>query len=86
MTPVETAAVPPGATAVVLAKDQPEYAELPAVVYEDGLVMTEWELSADDLNRLCCGGRIRIWLHTFSQPVQPLSVETIPPACGMRES
>ena len=86
MTPVETAAVPPGATAVVLAKDQPEYAELPAVVYEDGLVMTEWILTATELHRMLCGGRIRIWLHTFQQPVQPLSVEVIEPDCGIRES
>lgn len=84
MTPVAPLAVPAGARLVVFAKDQPQYIPLPASVDANGLVMTEWEPTAAELDALLTGGRIRIWLHTFNQPLQPLSVEVAAPECGMR--
>lgn len=86
MTPVAPQVVPPGASRVVFGRDQPEYQELPAVIYTDGLVMTEWEPTAEELHRLMCGGLVRIFLHTFQQPVQPLTAEVTIPECGMQES
>lgn len=84
MTPVEPLALHDGATLVVFAKDQPEYFPLPASVSPDGLVMTEWEPTAAELELLLTGGRIRIWLHTFGKPLQPISVQVAEPECGFR--
>lgn len=84
MTPVEPT-VHAGATLVVFAQDQPQYVPLPASVDPEGLVMTEWEPTAEELDRLLCGGRIRLWVHTFGEPLQPISLEAIKPACGMRD-
>jgi hypothetical protein len=86
MTPVEPTYLPDGATRVIFAKDQPEYRNLPATVSPDGIVVTEWEPTADELDALLSGGRVRILLHTFNHPLQPLRVEIAEPECGLRES
>lgn len=75
MTPREPPVLHEGASLIVIAKDQPQYAPLPASVGPDGLVMTEWEPTAEELARLLDGGRVRIWIHTYGQPLQPLNVE-----------
>lgn len=85
MTPVEPT-LHDGAQLVIFAKDQPEYDPLPASVDARGVVMTEWEPTAEELDRLLSGGRIRLWVHTFRQPLQPLSIDVIAPDCGMREA
>lgn len=87
MMPVEPLVIHEGARLTIFAKDQPEYLPLPAAIRDsDGLVLTEWEPTDEELNRLLCGGRVRIWLHTFNQPLQPLCVEAVEPECGMLES
>lgn len=75
MRAVQPNALHAGGRLVVFAKDQPEYNPLPASVDGNGLVMTEWEPSAEDLATLVNGGRVRIWLHTHGQPLQPIGVE-----------
>lgn len=63
---------------VIFAKDQPEYFPLPAVVSPDGtMVTTEWELSAEELQRVLEGGRIRLRLWTFGHPLQPVLIEVV---------
>lgn len=61
--------------AVVFAKNQPEYLPLPSRVYEDGTVVTEWEPSDEELERLKIGGRIRLTVLTFNRPLQPVILE-----------
>ena len=61
MTSVEPA-LHEGAVRVTFGKGQPQYDPLPASVDANGLVMTEWELSAEELDALCTGGRIRLWI------------------------
>jgi hypothetical protein len=98
MTPVEPA-LHDGAHLVVFAKDQPQYTPLPASVDANGVVMTEWEPTAEELNRLLCGGRIRMWLHhaisvdscpkchaDVPRLLNPMSIEVIEPECGMGEN
>ena len=92
MTPVEPT-LHEGAHLMTFAKDQPTYKPLLASVDAEGTVMTEWEPTSDELERLRCGGRIRLWVHTFDANVgkpghelQPVSVEVVEPDCGMRES
>lgn len=92
MTPVEPT-LHAGAQLVVFGQDQPEdYFPLPASVDANGVVMTEWEPTAEELERLLCGGRIRLWVHTcdpqlgdVDHPLQPVSIDVIAPDCGMRE-
>jgi len=86
MTPVEPTRYPTDSRLVVFAADQPEYQQLPAAIAPDGIVMTEWEPTAEELDRLFQGGRIRIWIHTFGAPLQPIMVIAAEPECGMRGS
>lgn len=50
-----------------------------ASVDADGLVMTEWELSLEERERLLCGGAIRLWMYTNGFPIQPLVLEALVP-------
>ena len=63
--------------AVVFARNQPQYLPLPALVDREGVVVTEWEPDPDELARLCSGGKIRLYVHTFSKPLPPLKVEVL---------
>lgn len=79
MTVVEPTLPHDGATIKVFGNNQPPYDALPASVDNDGLVMTEWEPSAEDLALLMRGGRVRVWLHhtgvQLGQPLTPIAVE-----------
>jgi hypothetical protein len=71
-----------GGRLVTFALEQSEhYDQLPASIDITGTVMTEWELSAEDLQRVLNGGRIRIWLLYTGveegRPLTPMMVETI---------
>jgi hypothetical protein len=72
-----------GAVAITFAKDQPQYQQLPASVDAEGTVMTEWELSAEDLSKLLNGGRLRLWVcftgvvQDPPVPLTPLAIEAI---------
>jgi len=66
-----------GARLIVFAKDQPEYDPLPAAVDQAGVVMTEWEFTAEELALILAGGRLRLWIHTFRQPLQPISLQVV---------
>lgn len=84
MSPAEPVECPEGSRRVTYAKDQPQYLPLPAVVDPSGVVTTEWELTVEELETLMVGGRLRLHLHTFNQPLQPVRLEVAPPECGMR--
>jgi hypothetical protein len=62
---------------VVYAATQPEYSPLPTAKYSDGVVMTEWALTAEELSALLNGGHVRLWTWTFNMPLQPLMFEII---------
>jgi hypothetical protein len=76
-------AVPPieihdGAERVTFGANQPQYFPLPAARSRDGLVLTEWEFTAEELAVILAGGRLRLWTHTFNAPFQPVSLEIVP--------
>lgn len=77
MTPVEMPelAADPEPRYVVLAKDQPEYDPLPALIFADGKVMTEWKLTEAERDRILRGENIRLWIWTFGHPLQPIALE-----------
>lgn len=86
MIPVPPSSCADADTRVVFAKNQAEYVPLPATISPEGIVTTEWEPNAEELSELLNGGRVRILLHTFNQPLQPLRVDVAEAACGFRES
>ena len=84
MNPVVPPLIPTDTKLVVYGALQPDYVPLPAAVDSDGLIMTEWEPSAEELEVLLQGGRVRIWIHTYGHPLQPLQVNVAEPECGLR--
>jgi hypothetical protein len=77
MTPVELEPRE-GERLLTFAKDQPEYVPLPVSVDADGCVTSV---------------RVRLCVHTFDPELgepghylQPVSLDVLPPECGMRES
>lgn len=82
MKPITPAQLHEGASLVTFAVTQPElYYALPASVGNDGTVMTEWELSAEDLSMLLNGGRLRLWVMFTDvhkgKPLTPVCIEAI---------
>lgn len=60
---------------VVYAADQPEYQPLPAMkIPEDpqGLIVTKWELSPEELEEINKTGSIHLSVLTFNNPLQPV--------------
>lgn len=64
-------------TLKIYAASQPEYLPLPAAQFEDGTVMTEWVLTAEELSALINGGHLRLWLWTFNRPMQPVMFQVV---------
>lgn len=57
---------------VVIGADQSEYVPLPSILFPDGKILTEWELSEAERDRIARGERIRLWIWTGGQPLQPV--------------
>lgn len=74
MQPVEQLEMP-GTRAIVIAKDQPEYTPLPALLYDDGKVLTEWAFSEEERAAVAKGENLRLWVWTFGQPLQPVALQ-----------
>lgn len=73
-----------GGKLIKFAEHQPEYVTLPASVDAHGTVMTEWELTAEELDKLCRGGRLRLWIMytkvnhpTTPEPLTPVMIEVV---------
>ena len=61
-----------GGHPITFAKDQPEYLPLPALRFADGLVLTRWRLSAEELAALVNGEDLYLSVWTFNRPLQPV--------------
>ena len=57
---------------VVYAKDHPEYLPLPALKTEDGLVVTCWELTNEEVEQVVKNKKFYFSQLTFNQPLQPM--------------
>lgn len=62
-------------TNIVFAKDQPEYLPLPALVHDDK-VITCWEVTDEDLERIKKDRKIYLEIWTFKKPLQPVRLYT----------
>lgn len=60
---------------------------IPASLDDDGLMMSEWELTNEDREKLLCGGSLRVWVYTPGIPL-PVMLEALEPTDGgvVRES
>lgn len=67
--------LPPDTVETVIAKDQPEYQPLPALVTRDGRVISQWKPTQSELEALFRGQPITLVIHTFLQPLQPIQIE-----------
>src|SRR5262245_58916657 len=64
---------------IIIAEDQPPYKPLPAIVGEDGTVLTRWKCSIWDRLRILLTGNIYLWIMTFGNQLQPVQLDTSKP-------
>lgn len=80
MKPVSPVAYDPetrwGVSEIVFAKDQKQYIPLPAIKFDDGLVVTRWKLSFREWLDLLFGGNVYLGVLTHNQPLQPIRLTT----------
>lgn len=61
---------------VVYAENQPEYNPLPAFKDENGTIVTCWELTNEDFERIVETRRIYLSVMTFNNHLQPVYLTT----------
>jgi hypothetical protein len=80
MKPISPVAYDPetrwGVSEIVFAKEQPQYIPLPALKFEDGLVVTRWSLSLWERIQVLFGGSVYLGLLTNNKPLQPIKMST----------
>lgn len=59
-------------TNVVYAKEQPQYLQLPAYKYDNGHMITCWQLTWFERLRILITGKLWLEVLTFNRPLQPL--------------
>lgn len=57
---------------VTYAEDQPEYQPLPVFRQRDGIVVSCWELTDEEIEKIKESKQIFLSVMTFNQPLQPL--------------
>lgn len=75
-----------GAHLMMIVEEQEDFQTLPASVGPDGLVMSEWQPTPEELSHLIMGGRVRLWQQTCGEPMQPINLEVTEPVPGTKES
>lgn len=64
--------VPAGSKPELVAKHQPQFQTLPAVITPDGLVITRWRPSIEERRAIMNGEDIFLAVRTYGKPLQPL--------------
>jgi len=62
-----------------IAKDQDEYRTLPAIVCDDGTVISRWELSEEELLEVMETKSIYLTVMTFNRGLSPVLLDTKKP-------
>jgi hypothetical protein len=73
---VDPALVPEGSRPVVIAKDQDAYLDLPAIVTPDRKVITRWQPTPEERQRILNGEDI--FLTIWGTPIRPVCVTVGP--------
>lgn len=63
----------------VYAENQPPYKPLPVFRYDDGTVLMRWHMTLWERIVVLFRGNMYVWLMTFNQPLQPISLKVLPP-------
>lgn len=64
---------------IVIAKDQDEYENLPALMVGDGQVITRWRLTWRERLTVLFNGDLYLWVWTYGKPLQPVYLEVDEP-------
>lgn len=64
---------------VKIAENQPQYNTLPAIVTDDGYVISRWRLSLRERLIMLFRGNVYLSQLTFGRPVQPVDMQVTPP-------
>ena len=64
-----------GARKIVLAKDQPQYGDLPALLFPDGAVLSQWSPNFEERQAILDGADVWLWVWTHGRPHQPVSLQ-----------
>lgn len=59
---------------VVFGENQPEYQPLPALAMPDGEIITCWEITDEDIEKMTSSRRIYLSQLTFNRPLQPIKL------------
>jgi hypothetical protein len=59
---------------ITYAEHQPQYIPLPSLKTRDGRVVSQWMPDPNELELLNRGVPITLCLHTFNQPLQPITL------------
>lgn len=78
MTPVDLPEpAPHGYDRIVYTSRDPQVTPLTVMRAPDGTCYSEWELSPDELLRVMRGERLRLWIWTFGEPLQPVALGVV---------
>ena len=61
---------------IVFAENQDEYKSLPAYMDNNGVFVTCWKLSEEEIKNINETGRIYLETLTFNKPLQPVMLTT----------
>ncbi len=64
---------------IKIAENQPEYQTLPALPLGDGVILTRWELSDDEIAEIVKNKSIYLFMWTFNKPVTPILLQVTEP-------
>jgi len=67
---IDPALLPVGSRALVIAKDQPEYQPLPAVITPSHAVVTRWTFN--DIERRAIANGEDLYLTIYGTPIRPV--------------
>lgn len=68
-----------GIDEVKIAENQEQYETLPAIITDEGYVISRWKLTWRERLVLLFNGDIYLWMLTFGRPVQPVILDVDPP-------
>jgi len=69
---VPPALVPAGSRPVVIAEQQEEYLDLPAIVTPAGVVITRWRLTDEERARILAGEDLYLTIWSGGRPICPV--------------
>lgn len=65
---------------IIVAEHQDEYLNLPIIkCNEDGLILSRWELSDEEIQTVAETKSVWLFMHTFGNPVTPVSLQVEKP-------